>query len=112
MPKEFKSTPPTTNATITNQDDKIDKSESKNEDIEASLYFDDACDSKSDNSGSNWTENPAYCAPKRKVKVNVAVQESPRTVRRKKYKIHVKNDSDENVTEKEPNNNVQKGGEW
>ena len=57
-------------------------------------FLNDESDSKSDNSGSNWTENLAYCAPKRKVKVNVTIQESPRTVRRKKYKINVQSSAD------------------
>ena len=71
----------------------------------------DASDSKSDNSGSNWTENLAYCAPKRKVKVNVTIQESPRTVRRKKYKINVQSADNENMPDNVPKtvpNNVPK----
>lgn len=73
----------------------------KNDKIKASsLPFGSAsCDSESDsaagsNPPGNWTENPAYCAPKRKVKINMTVLESPNTVRRKKYKINVKADDE------------------
>ena len=42
---------------------------------------------KSDNSSSNLKKNPTFCEPKRKIKVHVTVQESPKL--RKKYKIKV-----------------------
>ena len=111
LPTEFENpkSPPT------KQDDK-DKVDLRNEEIEAvsrSHLFSDggtACDDgKSDNSGSNWTENPAYCAPKRKVKINLTIQESPKTVRRKKYKINVKsNDDCENVKKTDTDANLKK----
>ena len=92
LPKDFENPKFTPN---TKKDDKTDNNKDwENEEIEAQSFLNDASDSKSDNSGSNWTENLAYCAPKRKVKVNVTIQESPRTVRRKKYKINVQSSAD------------------
>ena len=104
LPKDFEN--PKFTPTKTKQDDKTDNSKNwENEDTEAQSFLNDASDSKSDNSGSNWTENLAYCAPKRKVKVNVTIQESPRTVRRKKYKINVQPSADnENVPDNVPKN--------
>ena len=69
LPKEFENPKATPTKFKAKLDDK-DKTNLKNEEIEASsLPFGSAttCDSESDNSGSNstclWTENPAYCAP-------------------------------------------------
>ena len=42
---------------------------------------------KSDNSSLNLKKHPTFCVPKRKIKVHVTVQESPKL--RKKYKIKV-----------------------
>ena len=99
LPKEFENP----KFTPTNkQDEKTDSRDWEKEEIEAKSFLNDASDSKSDNSGSNWTENLAYCAPKRKVKVNVTIQESPRTVRRKKYKINVQSADSKNVPHNVP----------
>ena len=100
LPKDFENPKFTPN---TKQEDKTDNNKDwENEEIEAQSFLNDASDSKSDNSGSNWTENLAYCAPKRKVKVNVTIQESPRTVRRKKYKINVQSADNENMPHNVP----------
>ena len=60
---------------------------------------------KTDNFSLNWRKHPTYCVPKRKIKVHVTVQESPKL--RKKYKIKVtENMNVHNGTSK----NLQKGG--
>ena len=43
---------------------------------------------KSDNSSLNLKKHPTFCVPKRKIKVHVTVQESPKL--RKKYKVKIK----------------------
>ena len=60
---------------------------------------------KTDNFSLNWRKNPTYCVPKRKIKVHVTVQDSPKL--RKKYKIKVtENMNVQNGTSKI----LQKGG--
>ena len=45
---------------------------------------------KTDNSSSNLKKHPTFCVPKRKIKVHVTVQESPKLRKTYKIKVHQK----------------------